>query len=100
MARSEEKILSLYYGSGSACVDAYMNRGIKTTLISGRNLPDISTVVGRAVTPSTREGAGRPRPASPTMPASWHYALRARGFVQPPGCLSCPVEYEALRPAE
>jgi hypothetical protein len=60
------KILSLYYGSDSAradmllaigmrCtanIDLYLSPAIKTTLISGRNLPDISTVVSRAVTPS------------------------------------------------
>src|SRR5690348_3371744 len=39
-----------------ANIDIYRSTRIKTTLISGRNLPDISTVVGRAVTPSTREG--------------------------------------------
>jgi hypothetical protein len=60
-----------------ANVDIYLSPVIKTTLISGRNLSDISTVVGRAVTASTREGLGWPRPAPPGVPASWHYTLEA-----------------------
>jgi hypothetical protein len=86
------KNLSLYYGSDSARlavlatiaralppanIDIYLSPAIKTTLISGRNLPDISTVAGRAVTPSTREGVGWPPSTPPEMPTSWHYTLQA-----------------------
>jgi hypothetical protein len=63
-------------GAAPANIDVYLNPGIKTTLISGRNLPDISTVVGRAVTPSTREGVGRPWLAPPEVPTSWHDTLQ------------------------
>jgi len=33
-------------------------------------------VIGRAVTPSILEGAGRSRLTPPEMPTTWHYALQ------------------------
>ena len=98
--RSEEKILSLYYGSDSARVavlsaiarallpaniDIYLGLTKKATLISGRNLPDISTVVGRAVTSSTREGIGWPwlAPARCLLPGTipWRRWIRPSGWL-------------------
>jgi hypothetical protein len=60
----------------TANIDVYLSSGIKATSISGRNLPDISTVIGRAVTPSTREDVGRPRLTPPEMLTTWHYASK------------------------
>ena len=83
------KILSLYYGSDSAPVavlstiaralppaniDIYLSPGIKATLISGRNLPDISTV-------GDTEYARRRRAAiagASRMPTTWRDTLQAR----------------------
>jgi hypothetical protein len=76
-------------GAAPANIDVYLSSGIKTTLISGRNLPDISTVAGRAVIPSMREGVGRPWLASPEVPTSWHDTLQV---LDPP---SWPVTFHA-----
>ena len=71
-------------GAAQANIDVYLSLGIKTTLISGRNLPDISTVADRAVIQSTREGVGRPWLASPEVPTSWHDTLQ---MLDPPSWL-------------
>ena len=76
-------------GAAPANIDVYLSPGIKTTLISGRNLSDISTVAGRAAIPSTREGVGRPWLASPEVPTSWHDTLQV---LEPP---SRPVTFHA-----